>query len=686
MKHDIRDRALTKGLAVLLFIALGVASAFGVIYCGLHWDTLFNIGDFTYSSAWNRARNDALDQLNQRLEYEWIKRCRGELSYLEQKNYQALLSELDPAMTNFRYTVRDNATGQLLFSSTGEDSLTDAIDLFTTLRWYDARDGIEVDYDSDRELYVWTDRFGGEVALTQDPDTEPPAVTALPSAQWAVEYGVARTLPVHDAFYEARASFRSGDVTYFYLTVALLAALVLLGVFLLCCAGRRRSAETFVLNWQDKIPYDLYLCAAGAGVCLTFGWAVSSVLAAYRYYEGQSYAQVLDLTAGALFALSFGLLSAALMSTAARVKTGTLLKNTLLWRLLGLVGRGYRALGHWWRETFGSWDVTAQVILLYLLYLLAAHLVPFTVVLWPVFHGAVIFLLCRWLKSWKAIRAGTAVIVGGHPETAIDTSAMDCLLCRDLKAHAEQLNDLGGAIDSAVKEQLKSERMKAELITNVSHDLKTPLTSIINYVDLLKKEDIENETAKGYIEVLDRKSQRLKKLTEDLVEASKASTGALTVNAERIGVTQLATQALGEYAEKFAAAQLTAVPALTEEEVYVTADGRHLWRILDNLLGNCVKYALPGTRVYLDVAAWDGWVSISVKNISAQQLNIPPERLMERFVRGDESRTSEGSGLGLSIARSLTELNGGSFALSIDGDLFKATAWFPETSPAGGRG
>ena len=234
--------------------------------------------------------------------------------------------------------------------------------------------------------------------------------------------------------------------------------------------------------------------------------------------------------------------------------------------------------------------------------------------------------------------------MGGEPGYKIDTGHM----YRDLREHAEQLNDLGAAIGSAVEEQLKSERFKAELITNVSHDLKTPLTSIINYVDLLKKEEIQDPKAREYIEVLDRKSQRLKKLTEDLVEASKASTGNLTVIRERLGFTQLLDQALGEYQEKFERSGLTPVLTRPDHELYVEADGRHLWRIINNLLGNCVKYALPA------------------------------EQLMERFVRGDVSRTTEGSGLGLSIARSLAELQGGAFQLDIDGDLFKAVVTFPE--------
>ena len=224
---------------------------------------------------------------------------------------------------------------------------------------------------------------------------------------------------------------------------------------------------------------------------------------------------------------------------------------------------------------------------------------------------------------------------------------------------------------------MKSEHFKAELITNVSHELKTPLTSIINYVDLLKKEHIENPKAAEYIEVLDRKSQRLKKLTEDLVEASKASTGNLTVNWERLDFKQLADQALAECGERLEAQGLTVVRTLPEEPVWVDADGRHLWRVLDNLLGNCAKYALPGTRVYVELRKQDGWAVLSVKNISRDALDVPAERLMERFVRGDESRNASGSGLGLSIAQSLTELQHGRFEISIDGDLFKAIVTLP---------
>ena len=227
---------------------------------------------------------------------------------------------------------------------------------------------------------------------------------------------------------------------------------------------------------------------------------------------------------------------------------------------------------------------------------------------------------------------------------------------------------------------MKSERFKAELITNVSHDLKTPLTSIINYVNLLKSTDQTDPKAAEYIEVLDRKSQRLKKLTEDLVEASKASTGVLSVAREKIGMAQLIDQATAEWEERLTQQRLTLVTTLPEGETWVYADGRHLWRVIDNLLSNCAKYAMEGTRVYLDLERGKGQVALSVKNISREPLNVPAERLMERFVRGEESRSTEGSGLGLSIARSLTELQGGTFELAVDGDLFKAIVTLPQAS------
>ena len=229
----------------------------------------------------------------------------------------------------------------------------------------------------------------------------------------------------------------------------------------------------------------------------------------------------------------------------------------------------------------------------------------------------------------------------------------------------------------AVEERIKSDRMRSELLTNVSHDIKTPLTSIINYVGLLKKEEVPGEKAREYIDVLDRQSIRLKKLLEDLLEASKASTGNITVNAAPTNVGELLRQVVGEYTEKLADAQLEPIITLPSENATIYADGRLLWRVFDNLMANIVKYAMPQTRVYLDLRSDAKMTAAAVKNVSRDRLNIPADELMERFVRGDTSRATEGSGLGLSIAQSLTELMGGTFSLMIDGDLFKVEVRFP---------
>lgn len=242
---------------------------------------------------------------------------------------------------------------------------------------------------------------------------------------------------------------------------------------------------------------------------------------------------------------------------------------------------------------------------------------------------------------------------------------------------AAAINDLGDGLRHALQEQMKSERMKADLITNVSHDLKTPLTSIINYVDLLKREDLHNEKANEYLVVLDQKSQRLKQLTEDLVEASRASSGNVVLDIRRIDLKELLMQTSGEFAERFESRGLQLVENLPQNSQYVDADGRRLWRIIENLFRNVEKYAMPHTRVYLDLVNDGERVAFSLKNISESPLNISPEELTERFTRGDESRSTEGSGLGLSIAKDLTEIQKGTFEIYLDGDLFKVTVSFP---------
>ena len=246
------------------------------------------------------------------------------------------------------------------------------------------------------------------------------------------------------------------------------------------------------------------------------------------------------------------------------------------------------------------------------------------------------------------------------------------------KEFANALNGVHEVFLNSVMESMKNERMQTDLITNVSHDIKTPLTSIINYVDLLKRENIENEKARGYIEVLEQKSYRLKLLTEDLVEASKISSGNIKLECTQIHMQEMLYQASGEFVDKFEARELKLIENIPQEPLYIRADGRRLWRVLENLFNNVAKYAMSNTRVYVDLLDLGHEIKFSIKNISEQRLNIDAKDLTERFIRGDISRSTEGSGLGLSIAKNLTEIQGGNFSVYLDGDLFRVTITFPK--------
>ena len=522
-----------------------------------------------------------------------------------------------------------------------------------------------------------------------DPETAGLSPEAeAPPLKLVLEYGVPEKVDdsIQDEFSQIwrlwdmdRASFDQ------YLTGFLnLGALTLLAlIWILWTAGHKSGAEEIVLTWQERIFFDVYAVVMIAGIAwLAFG----TVWAAEQLYWGQSYAVRgedfdtffnLGVTgAGALFAAGVGCAVLLLRTLAVRVKARCLGKTTLLCRvaawMAGTIHDFVRFLPFTWKIVLGF---GAYVI------------VTFFLIMGGVYNGAFMFMylclqlalvlfLAWWAYGYYRLRQGTKTIARGDLEYQIDTRHMPY----DLRLQAEDLNNISVGLAGAVDEKMKSERFKAELITNVSHDLKTPLTSIINYVNLLKSTQQTDPKAIDYIEVLDRKSQRLKKLTEDLVEASKASTGVLSVTREKIGMGQLIDQATAEWEEKLSDRRLTLVTTLPEGETWVYADGRHLWRVIDNLLSNCAKYAMEGTRIYLDLERGKGQVALSVKNISRDPLNVPAERLMERFVRGEESRSTEGSGLGLSIARSLTELQGGAFDLAVDGDLFKAIVTLPQAN------
>ena len=301
---------------------------------------------------------------------------------------------------------------------------------------------------------------------------------------------------------------------------------------------------------------------------------------------------------------------------------------------------------------------------------------------------AIILLIGFWIWSYYKLKK---YIIGQEKiknalkdiyEGKNDVKLNEEELAGVLKEMSVYVNDIANGFSNAIQESLKSERLKTELITNVSHDIKTPLTSIINYVDLLKKEKIQDEKAKEYIEILDQKSQRLKKLTEDLLEASKVSSGNVKLNFESINIKELFNQTIGEFKDRFEGKDLKIEVQMPNEDIKIKADSRYLYRIIENLFSNITKYALESSRVYIDIIenekdnSNNKYINISIKNISKDKLNISSDELMQRFVRGDKSRYTEGSGLGLSIAKSLTELQGGKFHIYLDGDLFKVTLGF----------
>ena len=287
----------------------------------------------------------------------------------------------------------------------------------------------------------------------------------------------------------------------------------------------------------------------------------------------------------------------------------------------------------------------------------------------------VAYRLVKCMTDSELILSATKRIENGELDAKVDIHKLSF---NNLEL-GESVNSLGTGLSSAIEASVRDERTKAELITNVSHDIKTPLTSIINYVDLLKRENIDNPKALDYINVIDKKSERLKQLILDLIEASKTSTGNIELECTNMNLVELMGQVVGEYEDKFSEKNLELVQNIAVERVVINADGRRIFRIIDNVMNNIYKYALQGSRVYLDMSVDDETksVKLSLKNVSSKMLNISPEELVERFVRGDESRSTEGSGLGLSIAKNLTELHGGSFDIEIDGDLFKVNITFP---------
>ena len=486
----------------------------------------------------------------------------------------------------------------------------------------------------------------------------------------------------------------SDQITNWYLQIAACVAVYAVClVYLLHASGHKAPDGEVKPSWDTKIPFDLVLAIGiGVGAALCAMWWEFFDHGHWSMVENHpdKYWEILYPFYG-LGAACLAILHGVLMSFALRIKLGGWWKNTIIfqvlklaWKivktvvlwLLGLLRRMFAAIGRFLTGIPLVWKGVLATFIICLIELISYAAIydhGDRLIFWFIEHLILVPLTLWGFMQMKKLQKGASALAEGDLAYKIDTSRM----VWDFKKHGEDLNSLAAWSAAATEQKLKSERFKTELITNVSHDIKTPLTSIINYSDLILKEENGSGKIAEYAEVLQRQSEKLKRLLEDLIEASKASTGNLDVNLETCNACTLVTQAEGEYQEKLDAAGLTLVTRIPEDPLYIMADGRRIWRVFDNLMNNVCKYSQAGTRVYLDLAKKGTDAVFTLRNTSREALNISPDELLERFVRGDASRGTEGSGLGLSIAKSFTELQKGTMDIAIDGDLFKVTLVFP---------
>ena len=430
--------------------------------------------------------------------------------------------------------------------------------------------------------------------------------------------------------------------------IILLAVLALSLTYLFVVTGRSKFKDNKVdINKIDKLYIDINIILM-ISVVTIWGVILSEIV-------NVEISKIILTIITSVSAVSCAVVLALLLSLVRHIKNKSFFSHSLI----GTIVRKIYGLG---RDIYDSGSVATKVAVAVIIYPL---LTAASVVFFPITIGFAVWLTHRKVKEYIAIKDGVERIKNGEIDYKINIEHNG-----EFKSLSEGINTIGEGFNSAIANELKSERLKTELITNVSHDIRTPLTSIITYVDLIKNETDQSKISE-YVDIIEQKSLRLKTLTDDLFEASKASSGNIPVNFEKIDIVSLITQGLGELDTQVTESNLDFIINNKAEKMYVSADGRLLWRSIENLLTNIFKYSLKGSRVYIDIIDLEDKIELNIKNISAYGLNISSDELMERFKRGDESRSSEGSGLGLSISKSLIEAQGGKFEISIDGDLFK---------------
>ena len=464
----------------------------------------------------------------------------------------------------------------------------------------------------------------------------------------------------------------------FYILMPICTALtVLILLYLIVSIGHKKGTKGIATSDFDKIPLEII---GFIGICII---GLVFILLAQEVDTTE-----FELIISLLFTVYFTIFIVGIIifdTIIKRIKSRTFWKTTLVGKIVIILLKPIHKFEKFMEEVRGTSKYFSNAITKFIVFVCIEVFLAFIVFILFNSSDPFIFLLLEFILVAFFIQRMVKAIVNydkiekklkemyeGDNQTQLDKNQFLPVFNQSIT----YLNDISNGLENAIQDRMKSERLKTELITNVSHDIKTPLTSIINYVDLIKQENIQNEKVKEYIEILDNKSQRLKKLIEDLVEASKVSTGNVKLNLEKINIVELINQAVGEFEDKFESKGLDIVINSNENEIFIFADSRYMYRIIDNLFSNISKYALQNSRVYIDIQKIEDKVYIKMKNISKDKLNIPAEELMQRFVRGDKSRTTEGSGLGISIAQNLTEIQNGKFNLIIDGDLFKTELEF----------
>lgn len=639
------------------------------LYSPVGEESLLNL--VNENPQWNGRLDEAFRMLNGTI-YTF-----GEIK----NDYESINSGIEEGDTNFFYIYADTVTKRI-YTNRSEyrkyAQLDDSIEKMKASGKYIIVKPKLVDFETnlkDVDASAWRDSI---------------LATGLSEQDFLFVAVVDTKYPVQDGFYsEDRLYDKYGRNAKQIAVLAVLALVVFLGcvLWLSAVAGRSSKDSELHLNWFDYWKTEL---AAGFVVIL---WMlpimfVISVVGDVGNYIASRTVEVFQASSSSSYLANsipyiiLGCLMSGytccmflvgLLSLVRRLKAKTVWKNSVLKKALEFAVLLFKNVNCIWKTIllFGGFLVLQWITLIRYGNLSDISML----VMFLVETAAFIYMVFKAIGR-NRIKKGIKMISAGEVEYKIPLDK----LYGDQKEIAEDVNSIGAGLDAALEKSMKSERLKTDLITNVSHDIKTPLTSIINYVELLKQEHFEDPKVQRYIEVLEQKSQRLKNLTEDVVEASKVSSGNISLEFINLNFTELLQQVSGEFKEKFEARNLQEVLILPQEQVVIRADGRRTWRILENIYNNAAKYAMEGTRIYAELSVTKDKAVFNLKNISKQALNISADELTERFIRGDISRSTEGSGLGLSIAKSLATMQGGTFDLYLDGDLFKVTITFPRVS------